>query len=175
MLEGIELKTQTGTYTLNTYIAQAIDTRKHLLKATKEIRKLSQTEKYSKSVVLLRTVTGIGPTSAMIFLTEIGDINRFKKLDRLCSYVGLICNTSSSGEKERIGEMTNRGNSLLKEILIECSWIAIRQDPALLMSYKQYVKTMEPNKAIVKIAKKLLNRIRFVLKNQQPYVIAVVK
>ncbi len=34
---------------------------------------------------------------------------------------------------------------------------------------------MEPNKAIVRIAKKLLNRIRFVLKNNHGYVKSVVK
>lgn len=174
-LEETELKTKIGTSTLRSYIDQAITTRRLLLDVTKQIRQLSQTEKFTKSIELLRSVTGIGPTSAMIFLTEIGDINRFKNIDYLCSYVGLICNTSSSGDNERMGEMTRRGNALLKETLIECSWVAIRQDPALLLAYKKYVKTMEPNKAIVRIAKKLLNRIRFVLKNQQPYVVAVVK
>ncbi|MCZ6693950.1 MAG: hypothetical protein O6939_08605 [Bacteroidetes bacterium] len=32
--------------------------------------------------------------------------------------------------------MTRRGNSYLKFILIECTWMAIRKDPGLLMAYK---------------------------------------
>jgi len=174
-LESIEMKTSPGTITLSTYMEEAIAIRKLQLNVTREIRKLSRSEKYVKQAELLGSISGIGPTSAMIFLTEIGEINRFKGLNELCSYVGLIPNTSSTGEKERVGEMTNRGNYLLKETIIECSWVAIRQDPALLMKFKQQCGRMEPNKAIIRIARKLLNRIRFVLKNQQPYVTAVVE
>jgi transposase len=36
-------------------------------------------------------------------------------------------------------------------------------------------RSMEPNKAIIKIAKKLLSRIRFVLSNQKPYVCLIEK
>lgn len=174
-LESIELKTSSGTITLKIYIEEAKGIRKLLLNVTREIRKLSTSEKYVKQIELIRSIPGIGPTSSMIFLTEIGDINRFKGLDELCCYFGLIPNSSSTGEKENIGEMTNRGNHLLKETLIECSWTAARNDPALLMKYKQLRIHLEANKAIIRIAKKMLNRIRFVLKNKQAYVLAVVE
>lgn len=173
-LESIKMKTSQGTITLKAYTEAAKMIRKLQLNVTKEIRKLSESDKYIKHVQLLNTIGGIGPTSSMILLTELGDIHRFKDLNNLCSYVGLIPNTSSSGEKDRIGEMTNRGNHLLKETIIECSWIAIRQDPALLMKFKQLCKRMEANKAIIRIARSLLNRIRFVLKNEKPYVNLVV-
>jgi len=173
-LESIELKTNEGTYTLRTYIEQAKFTNEQVKKVRKEIAKLSKSEKYVKQMEWLRSVCGIGPSAAMIYVTELGDINRFHGLDKLCSYVGVVPNSSSSGPNERIGEMTNRGNSLLKEITVECSWVAIRQDPALLMKYKQSCKKMDANKAIIKTAKRLLNRIRYVLKNQTTYVKGVV-
>ena len=53
--------------------------------------------------------------------------------------------------------------------------MAIRNDPALLKSYLDYCKRMEPNKAIVRIAKKLISRIKYVLKNKQPYVLSLVQ
>jgi hypothetical protein len=59
--------------------------------------------------------------------------------------------------------------------LIESSWVAVRKDPALLMSFNELSKKMQKNNAIVRIARKLLNRIRYVLKNKQEYVSAVVK
>ncbi|WP_410683263.1 hypothetical protein [Chitinophaga filiformis] len=59
--------------------------------------------------------------------------------------------------------MTKRGNAILKTILIECSWMAIRKDPALLVYYKQLLPRMNSNKAIVKVARKLLNRITYVI------------
>ena len=174
-LESVELKTHPGTITLRTYMEEAMAVRKLLLNITREIRKLSRSEKYIKRAELIESISGIGPTAGMILLTEIGDINRFKGLDKFCSYVGLIPNTFSTGDKERIGEMTNRGNSLLKETIVECSWVAIRHDPALLLAFKKLCGRMEPNKAIIRIARKLLNRIRFVLKNQQPYLKKIVE
>lgn len=50
----------------------------------------------------LKTVPGIGFISAIIIYTELADITRFQKLDQLCSYIGLVPSTRSSGEKERI-------------------------------------------------------------------------
>ena len=83
--------------------------------------------------------------------------------------------TNSSGDSEKIGDITPRGHQVLRSALIESAWVAARIDPALLKSFQSYCKRMEPNQAIVRIAKKLLSRIRYVLKNKQPYVCAVVK
>jgi hypothetical protein len=52
--------------------------------------------------------------------------------------------------------------------------LAARKDPALLRAFEGYCQRMRKTMAIVKIARKLLNRIRFVLKNHKPYVPAVV-
>ncbi len=53
--------------------------------------------------------------------------------------------------------------------------VAVRKDPALLMAFNELCKRTTKTKAIVKIARKLLNRIRYVLKNQEEYVPAVVQ
>ena len=111
----------------------------------------------------------------MIILTEIETINRFSNIDQLCGYIGLIPSTCSSGDKEVIGDLTPRGHSILRTAIIESSWVAARLDPALNKSYHDYCKRMEANKAIIRIARKVSSRIRFVLKNNQPYVFSVVK
>ena len=66
--------------------------------------------------------------------------------------------------------MTNRGNPFLKTTIIEAAWVAVRHDPALLLSFQKLKSKMKANKAIIRIAKKLVNRIRFVLKNETEYV-----
>ncbi|HAM50909.1 MAG TPA: hypothetical protein DCP92_09560 [Nitrospiraceae bacterium] len=111
----------------------------------------------------------------MTLLTELYEIGRFKNLDKLCSYVGLTPDTDSSGETDHTTGITKRRNAQLRCILIESSWVAVRKDPALLMSFNKLCKKMSKNKAIVRIARKLLNRIRYVLKTQQEYVSAVVQ
>jgi transposase len=111
----------------------------------------------------------------MLLLTELYDITRFKTLDTLCSYVGLIPNTNSSGEKDSKTGMTNRRNGQLRAAIIESAWTAVRKDPALMMAFNDLCKHMTKTKAIIRIAKKLLNRVRYVLKNQQAYVPAIIQ
>jgi hypothetical protein len=41
-------------------------------------------------------------------------------------------------------------------------------------SYGLLCQRMKPNEAIVRIAKKLLNRIRYVMKNETEYVLSVI-
>jgi len=174
-LRSIEL----AEYSAKKSLALIIDESEHLrliiLEATNGIKELSQSETYVNHVQLLRSIPGIGILTAMIILTEIEAINRFDNFDKLCSFIGLVPTTHSSGEKEIIGEITIRGNNFLRSAIVECAWIAARKDMALNKSYHDYCRRMEPNKAIIRIARKLLNRIRYVLKNNQPYEYSVVK
>jgi transposase len=173
-LESINFKEDSATEALKTVIGQCKYLRQCLLDITRKIRNLSKTDAYAKNIKLLRSIKGIGLIISMVVLTELGDIDRFKNLDRLSSYIGLVPSTNSSGEKNRTGDITPRGHGQLRSLLVEASWVAIRDDPALMLSYVNYAKRMEPNKAIIRIAKKLLNRIRYVLKNKNDYVIAKV-
>lgn len=136
---------------------------------------LAAEDRYWDNVKLLKSVPSIGLLAAMTILTEVGDINRFAKLEHLCSYCGLTPDTHSSGENERVTGMSRRGNSTVKTILIECAWMAMRKDPAMLLFYKRLVPGMHANKAIIKVARKLLNRIRYVLKNKKEYVVGIVE
>jgi transposase len=169
-LESIELTEESGKITLSYFIHQSKNLRATILDLTKQVKKLSQTEPYQNDVKLLRSLPGIGVLTAMTILTELETIMRFSNIDTLCSYIGLVPSTSSSGEEEKTGDITPRGHSVLRTAIIESSWTAIRHDPVLLKSHLDYCKRMEANKSIVRIAKKLLSRIKFVLKNKQPYV-----
>ena len=110
-------------------------------------------------------------SSALI--TELGDINRFPHINHLSSFVGLIPRVKQSGETSYNAGMTFRCNEYLRTLLIESSWQAIRLDPALMQYYHQHVINNKGQKVIIKVARKLLNRIRYVMKNRQPYVTRV--
>jgi transposase len=86
----------------------------------------------------------------------------------------LVPDIRSSSETEYATGITFRRNAALRALLIESSWIAVRKDPALTMVFNKLSARMKKTKAVVHIARKLLNRIRFVLKNRQKYVLAVV-
>ena len=149
--------------------------RAQLLQANRYVNKLGKSDQYKESVELLRSIPGIGLINAMTFLTELGDVKRFKTMDKLNNYVGLAPNIYSSAETTHVKGITHRCNHILREALVESAWCAVRKDPALLMAYKEFVKRMNYNKAIIKVARKLLNRIRYVLINRTKYVTGVVQ
>ena len=173
-LKTVPMQEDSGRTVLVTLISEAEDLRKVQLSVTRKIRELSRTEFYAKNFDLLKTIPGIGLISGMSFLTEIEDINRFLSIDHFVSYVGLIPSCHSSGEKENNGDITSRANKILRDMIVESAWIAARKDPALHMAFSKLCKRMEPNKAIIRIARKLLNRIYHTLKTKTEYVCGVV-
>jgi len=136
--------------------------RKLLLKTEKALRELRQ-GKYKEQAKLIMSVPGIGPTTAMLFLLEVGDIKRFKGFDALNDFIGFCPDTHSTGDTNRDTGITARRHKHLRSALVEAAWQAIRTDPALLESYQALAKRMKGNQAIIRIARKLLRRIRAVL------------
>jgi transposase len=174
-LKDLEIQQESLKQTLDNYIHIGETLRKSLLQVNRQVRRLSQSEFYRKNYKLLIGIPGIGFMTAITVLVQIGDIRRFKQLDDLCNYVGLVPKMSGSGDKMKIGKILNRGRKELKIMLIEASWQAIRKDPALMIKFNELAKRMNKNKAIIRIARKLLSRIRFVLTHQQEYELSIVK
>jgi transposase len=174
-LENIRMERASGDVALQIHLEELKSLRQIIAKLDREIRVLARTKEYVIQVILLRSIPGISTLTAMILLTELQEITRFPSLDELASYVGLIPDAQQSGETEHTGGITKRRHGPLRAALIEASWVAVRKDPALMMAYQKSCKRMRKTRAIVKIARKLLNRVRYVLKNQKPYVLGVVE
>lgn len=173
-IESISMERASGDLALKVHLEELKHLRQIIASLNKAILDLSKSDAYRNNVLLLRSVPGISTLTAMTLLTEIYDISRFSSLDKLASYTGLVPDIKSSGEMEYTAGITCRRNPTLRTILIEASWVAVRKDPALMMAFNKYSLRMKKTAAIVHIARKLLNRIRFVLINQERYVPAVV-
>jgi transposase len=172
-LRRVSTKFSTLSYTLTFMLDNLENSRQFVTEVTRQIRKLSLEPRYIDAVECLITIPGISILTAMIILTELGNINKYHRLDKLVSYIGLVPDERSSGDKENKLSMTRRGNKFLKNVIIESAWTAVRKDPALLQSYTEYCKRMLKTKAIIKISRKLVNRIRYVLLNEENYKILV--
>lgn len=172
-LEQVRLEYASGDYAFRLLIQQLLSVRDTIADLTNQIRLLSQTDPYRDDVQLLCTIPGVSPLAAMSFLTEIVTIKRFKDLDHLASYAGLIPGEYSSGEVSIDTGLTYRRNPVLRLMLVESAWTAAKKDPALLSCFGKYASRMPKNKAIVKIARKLLSRISFVLRRRIPYELSV--
>lgn len=168
-LYQVELPTPNATAVLRNLLGQMIYSLGMKRNAEQWLRNLSRSEPYQEWADLLETVPGIGRLTAIKFLLQLGDIRRFRSLDALCNYVGLVPASRNSGDRVRQGRLTHRGHTQLRTMLVEAAWTAIGVDPALSHCYTELKKRMLPQKAIVRIAKKLLARIRYVLKNKVAY------
>jgi transposase len=143
--------------------------RRRLAEVVKLVRKYYREYGFGEEVKNLRSVPGVGFVTAMTLYGELMDMSRFRSIDDLASYAGLVPSVSSSGERESTLGLSFRRNRYLRYLLIEAAWVAIREDPALGHVFSQLIRRMTKQKAIVRIAKKLLNRIRYVWKNKESY------
>jgi len=172
-LKQVEFHTEPSTFCLEIYLNLLSSIENQIIECTTKINQLAKQVGIAEKLSLLKSIPGIGTLAGLAILSEIDDINRFKTLDQLSCYVGLVPHMHNSGENERVGGLTVRGNKKLKSILIECSWISIRKDPAMLLAFSKLCGRMQKNKAIIRIAKKLLNRIRHILITNEPYKMAI--
>jgi transposase len=87
-----------------------------------EIDRYARRFPYRQAVQALSCLRGVKTLTAMILLTEIGDIRRFRSPRAFMAWVGLVPEERSSGSRERRGHITKAGNSHVRRILIEAGW-----------------------------------------------------
>jgi transposase len=174
-LKGMQFPKEPDNEIFQFLLEELEQTRQRVLTITRKLRKHTKTETCQLIINLLLTAPGVGFIVAITFYTEIIDIRRFKDTDHLDSFVGLAPGTHSSGEKNITTGITPRQNRYLRYLLIEAAWIAIRKDPALFMCYSTYINRMSSKKAIIRIAKKLVNRMRNIWINASPYIAGTIE
>jgi transposase len=168
-LEAVEFNTEMGKDTLSIYLSELKDKKTKMAAVIKLLKKYSEAEGSKETIKNLMSIPGIGFITAITLYTEIIDIKRFKSLDTLCNFVGLVPSVDSSDQREYVRGISKRHNKYLRNILIESAWVAVRNDPALTYSFNKLCKRMSKQRAIIRIAKKLLNRIKFVWTNNKQY------
>ena len=129
---------------------------------------------HKKDYYLLKSIPGIGGITAAGILAELGNIRRFNRLDELAAIVGLVPGIYQSSDNTICLGLSKRSNRYLRSLLVEATWVAVRTDMALQAYYRKYA-AKEPNKAIIKVAHKLLSRIRAVINSGIPYQAGLVK
>mgnify|MGYP003576678392 CR=1 FL=1 len=166
--EDEELKT-----TLEIMVEEVLQLKALLQKTERKLKELMLSPAYQQNAELLRSIPGVGPMTTMLFLLEVGDVRRFRSFDALNRFVGLCPDMHSSGEKQNSRALSVRHHHGLRSILVEASWQLIRKDPVLLDQYKALTGRMKGQDAIIRIAKKLLRRMRAVLLSKRRYITGV--
>jgi transposase len=120
---------------------------------------------------LLRTIVGIGKTSAAALVAYVGDISRFPNPKKLAAYIGLDCHVHESGTSVLgKGFVTKRGNKHLRSLLFNAAFIARRHDPELKVYFeKKRGEGKHYFSAMCAVERKLIHRIHAVWKRGTPF------
>jgi transposase len=112
-----------------------------------------------KQVALLESIPGVGFFSAVLLVLELWDISRFRDEAHLASYIGFVPSTHQTGQTMYHGKMTRQGNVLVRWILVQDTWAAIQSNGFFAARFEYYRSKKGGARAVVPVARALLNTI----------------
>jgi len=169
-----------GRRWLHTLKISSVDSYLNMYESTlKEIKnlelELKKEGRQYEETRLLTTIPGIGVYSALVILSEIGDITRFPCEEKLYAYAGVIPSVHQSGDHIYHGHITKQGSKHLRWILIEAVRIHLiwtkHHDVETKISrfYHRLCKKKPGNVAATAASRKLLQIVYHMLKNKDEF------
>lgn len=114
---------------------------------------LAATPRYAPVVAELAKLHGVGVLTAMVFLTEIGDLRRFANRRQIAAYLGLApCAFESGAINDRKGHITRQGPSRVRRALCQAIWASLRGTGAERQAYDRLVAKNPTKKKIAIVA-----------------------
>ncbi len=69
----------------------------------------------------LMAMKGFQTVAAMILISELGEVHRFRHPRQVMAYLGLVPTENTSSDKRRQGRITKCGNAHARWLLVECA------------------------------------------------------
>jgi transposase len=116
------------------------------------------------------SIPGIGFTSAVTILAEIGDFKDFAKAEQLAAWSGLVPAVYQSADKLVTGSITKHGSRHIRWILVEVAQAIARTNKSKLKRFFRRVQAKKGyNVAAVALARKVLCILFHLLINREMY------
>lgn len=159
-------------------IERYIQTLRYLSEKIKEVeedikRYVEEEEEIRDKVRILESIPGVGEIVAVSFISSVCNEGRFRDGDKVAAYFGLVPVVNSSGDKEKNGKITKRGDSRTRNKLIQAarSLIKSRSDNSIKRFYRKLIKRgVAKNKAVVAVARKLVKVMYTLLLEKREFV-----
>jgi len=127
-------------------------------------------QREAEARAILKTAPGVGPVTAEVVLSELGEISRFRNAKTVCAYAGLVPVVRQSGEKKSKDlKITKQGSGLLRWALVEAAWRLVRESPKWAALFARLRQRSGKKRAIVAVARKLLCVLYAMLRTSTPY------
>ncbi len=148
--------------------------RAQALRAQQEMRGFVEaSQEISESVRFAMSVPGVGWIVATYAVARIGDWRQMGNSDQTASFFGLVQTEDSTGDSSERGSITKAGDPVMRSLLVEAAWTAIKNDQELCEFYRRIHTTHAKDKAariaIVAVARKLATRLHCVLHERREY------
>jgi len=147
---------------LRSYVERWQALHQELLQLDRAIRTLAATPCYAAPATALQALPGVGCLTAMVFLTEMGDLTRFKNRRQVGAYLGLVPSAFESGDRDdRKGHITHQGPSRVRKILCQATWASIWKDATIKETWER-LRNHNPKrskKAVVALMRRLAIRM----------------
>lgn len=118
-----------------------------------EIGRLASEPRYAAPLEEMTALCGVGLLTAMVFLTELGDLSRFANRRQLAAYLGLTPRSNESGTiDDRKGHITRQGSRRVGKMLCQATWARVRWDPQEKQAYGRIVAKNPKKKKIAVVA-----------------------
>ena len=90
---------------------------------------LACSPRYEARVGEVTKLCGVGMLTAIVFLTELGDLSRFANRRQIAAYLGLVPSSNESGQRnDRKGHITHQGFSRVRKVLCQATWARVRHN-----------------------------------------------
>lgn len=122
----------------------------------KLIQTLKENTLIHDRVKRLMTIPGIGEITALTWVLEICEPQRFRSIDKAVSYCGLCSAQHESAGKEHRGPLSKKRNKHIQTCLIEAAKIAPIWNPQLAEVYDKELNRGDRNQATIAVARKLV-------------------
>jgi transposase len=130
---------------------QAIE--EEVVRLEAHVEALSQTVRYAEPAHALMAEQGVGLVTAMVFLTELGDLSRFANRKQVGAFIGIVPSSNESGEDgDRKGHITRQGPWRVRRVLCQATWARVRTHPATRAAYDKIVAKNPKHKKIAVVA-----------------------
>jgi len=118
-----------------------------------EIVALAETSRYAHPARAMMQLQGVGLLTAMVFLTEMGDLSRFANRKQVGAYLGLAPASDESGDQaDHKGHITHQGPWRVRRVLCQATWSRVRTDPQEKAVYERIVRKNPQHKKIAVVA-----------------------
>jgi transposase len=118
-----------------------------------EVAALAGQVRYAEPARALMGVQGVGLLTAMVYLTEMGDLRRFRNRRKVGAFLGLAPSSDDSGpESDRKGHITHQGPWRVRRALCQAVWARVRTDSQEQLVYKRIARRNPKHKKIAVVA-----------------------